>query len=775
MWQRIVKYILRKREINLIVIGIITIIMGYFATTVKMSYEMARMLPETDPTYVDHQAFKKQFGEDGSTMFVGVCDENLFRLDNFCKWQQLTENINNIDGINRVLSISQSFDLVKNEQKGIFELTPILDKRPSSQASLDSSLEILFSLPFYDGFLYNENTKATLAMIVFDNKKINSKERDAVCHKIGELCQAFSAETGVETHLSGLPYIRTITSEKIKSELYFFLVLAIIIAALVLYFFFKSLKSVVFPIIIVLITVVWAMGLIGLIGYQITILTAMIPPLLIVIGVENSIFITNKYHYEYRKHGNKALAISRAISRIGKANILTNATTAIGFFAFIITRNSLLIEFGIVASISIILSYALTLILMPTFFSYLKPPTIGETRHLENIYVAKLLAFIEKFVISKRKIIYLATLLIVALSVAGILKIKISGRMVDDIPHKDKLYEDLVFFEDNFNGIMPLEISIDTKKDKGVYRLQVLEKIDELQEILAEYPEFAKPLSIVEVFKFAKQAYYNGNPDFYQLPYTNELAFMMNYLPKINKDSSQASNIMRILVDSNFRKTRISVQMKNIGTNEIEELQNELKPQIDEIFPPEKYDVVMTGTSIVFLKGTNFLTTNLLESLVLALICIGLILFSLFRSTRILALALVTNIIPLLFTAGMMGYMGIPIKISSILVFSIALGISVDNTIQFLSRLRLELRINKNDMKKATVFALGETGFSMIYSSIILFFGFSIFFFSTFGGTQIVGILVALTLLVALVSNLFLLPALLMWFDKWQTNKNLKN
>lgn len=772
MWQKIVSFILRNRLRNIIVLGLLTAIMAFFATKVTMTYEMARMLPEDDPVSLDHQAFKKQFGEDGSIVFVGVRTDSLFSLKNYQAWYLLSEKIQAIQGITQVMSINHAFNLVKNDSTHTFDLKQLQTHIPITQGEVDSLAKAIENLPFYEGFLINHETAATTMMIFFDNHKLMSKERDALSHQIHDLCENFSAETGIQTYLSGLPYIRTVTSEKIQSELFLFLFLAVIVAACSLFAFFRSWQCVVFPILIVLVTVVWALGFMGIMGYQVTVLSAMIPPLLIVIGVENSIFLINKYHYEYKMHNSKMLALSRAISRIGKANILTNLTTAIGFLAFVITQNNLLVEFGIIASVSIVVAYFLTLILLPICFSYLRAPQQNEVQHLENKLIAQILAKIEYVVKNKRRYVYIAAICIVIISIIGISKLKVSGKVVDDIPHNDRLYTDLMFFEEHFNGIMPLEIMIDTKKEKGIFRYRFIEQLDELQTELEEYPEFSKPLSLVEAVKFAEQAYYNGNPNFYALPSAQEMNFLMGYLPSLDKKvSGRANNILRVIADSSFQKTRISVQMKNIGTREIEAIQNDLKPKINEIFDTAKYHVVMTGASVVFLKGTNYLTHNLFQSLVLALVCISFLLYFLFKSTRMLLVALVTNIVPLLFTAGMMGFLNIPIKMSSILVFSIALGISVDNTIHFLSRYRLELKINQQHIKNALIYTLGEAGFSMIYSSIILFLGFSLFSFSTFDGIKIVGLLVAQTLLMALVSNLFLLPSLLLWMHRWTIKK----
>jgi len=770
MWNYLVRLILRYRIWNVILISAITLVMGYFALRVQMSYEMAKMLPADDKTSEDYENFKKKFGEDGSVLFLGIKDSLIFNLKQFNGWWDLTYLIKEVEGVEEVISISRLYYLSRNDSLRKFDFKPVVPFKPRTQVELDSLKKLILSLPFYEGKVFNKAESSTLMAITLDKKKLNSKKRIELIKEIEQLAQIYSKKYQNEVHYSGLPYIRTSTSKKVENELKLFVLFALVIASIMLFVFFRSIKGVIFPMIIVVVSVVWAMGVISLLGYKITILTGIIPPLLIIICVENCIFYLNKYHHEFRNHGNKIKALSVIVRRIGKANLLTNATTAVGFATFVITRNNILVEFGVVAALSIMIIFILTLMLIPIFFSFLAPPELHHVEHLDNRTINRFLAWVENIVTKHRKWVYIATIVVILSGIYGSQKLKISGNVVDDIPHKDKLYTDLMFFENNFNGIMPFEISIDTQKDKGVLRLNVIKKIEQLQNRLGNYQVLSSPLSIAEVVKFSKQAFYNGNPEFYQLPDNNEMSFMANYLPKIYNNKK---TILNSFVDTNLRETRISVQMANIGTKEIKKINDDLRPIIDSIFPPEKFKVTVTGTSVVFLKGTSYLIKNLAQSLVLAIILITILIATLFSSFRMVVLAILPNLIPQLLTAALMGFSGIPIKPSTILIFSIALGISVDNTIHFLSRYRYELLLNKGNIKESAIYALGEAGYSMIYSSVVLFLGFSIFIFSGFGGTQALGILISFSLLIGIICNLFLLPSMLMSLEKMLKNKKI--
>ena len=771
MWIYLVRHILRYRLVNLIAIALLTLIIGIYALRVEMSYEFASLLPASDSTRIAYNEFKERFGKDGSVLFIAIDDDEIFKIDKFNGLYDLTEELKKIDGVEEVLSLARIYNLTKNKSLKKFDFEPVTKARPVSQHEVDSIKSIIYSLPFYEGLLFNSKTNVSLIALTLEEKKLNTKKRIVLVNDIRLKVDEFSQQYNIDVHYSGLPYIRTVTSKKLEDELTFFMILALIITSIILLIFFRSFKAVFFPMLIVLICITWVFGTMSLLGYKVTMLTGIFPPLLIVIVVENCIFLLNKYYNEYKSHGNKIKSLSRVVQRIGNANLLTNATTAAGFAAFTITGNKLLVEFGVIASINIMVAYIFSLFLVPIFFSYLPPPKKRHFSHLDKSTVSKLIERVVKVVLTKRNPIYITTVALLLIAIFGMIRLKTTGKIVDDIPQKDKMYKDLVFMEEHFKGVMPFEISIDTRKRKGVQKLSTKKKINELEQVLATYPELSKSLSVAEVLKFSKQAFYNGDESMYGLPNNQEKNFILKYIPKVEKNKK---SIINSFIDTTMRYTRISTQMANLGTNDIQRINDELIPKIDSIFPKEKFDVEITGTSVVFLKGTNYLVKNLFTSLLLALVIITILMALLFTSMRMIFISLVPNIIPLLMTAAMMGYLGIPIKPSTVLIFSIALGISVDNAIHFLSRYRLQLKINNWRIKDSVIEALSETGFSMIYSSVVLFFGFGIFILSSFGGTESLGYLIAFTLIVALLSNLFLLPSLILTLDKRITTKTFK-
>ncbi len=737
----------------------------------QMSYEMAQMLPESDPVFEQYNDFRETFGEDGNVVFLGVQDERIFLLDNFNAWQDIMENLRNIEGVNDVISLSNIPQIIRDDEARKFDFKPVFPGAPQAQSELDSLIKKVFQLRFYENLLFNPETQAVITIVSLDRAVLNTKDRVGLINDIYNTVSVFEKQENINVYYSGLPYIRTRTAEKIESELKLFIFLALIIASLALLAFFRSFKAVFFSMLIVIISVIWALGLISLLGYEITILTGILPPLLIIIGVENCIFLLNKYHQEYKSHGNKIKALVRVVQRIGKATMLTNATTAVGFATFIITGNTLLVEFGIVAALNILFVFILTLFLIPVFFSYLAPPQVRHISHLDNQFIRNAIKRVVNTVMFKRARVYVIFSFLFLLGIYGISKLHTSGSVVDDIPHRDPIYQDLGFFERNINGILPLEIVIETQRANGVMHPGILASIESLQQELARHPELSRPLSVAEIMKFAKQAFYRGNPQMYELPNNHERNFIMSYLPS---GQQMDESVISGLVDSTMQKTRVSVQMANIGTRQIQQLQDEIQPVIDSLFDPETTRVYMTGASVVFLKGSGYLIKNLLTSLVFAIVIISLLMALLFNHGRMILISLTANLFPQLLTAALMGYLGVPIKPSTILVFSIALGISVDNSIHFLAKFKQELALNNANIKHAVITALRESGVSMVYTFVVLFFGFIIFTASSFGGTQALGYLIAFTLLIALVSNLYLMPSILMSVHKRIIIKDFK-
>ncbi|HMX96422.1 MAG TPA: MMPL family transporter [Bacteroidia bacterium] len=771
MWKFLANKILRNRIAFIVVLLLLTVFMAYKALNIKLSYEFVRVLPTTDPAYVEYENFKQKFGEDGSVMVIGFADSSIFQIEKFNSWFLLSDKIRKMDGIQNVLSIGDLYDVVRNDSLHKFDFVSLVKSLPQRQSEIDSIKNRIDELPFYDGLILNRETHATVMAITFRKKDLDSKHRIDIVNEIKKEADAFGRLHNIELHYSGMPYIRTAVMEKVSHELKLFLLLAVLITAFILWVFFRTISSVVFSILVVAIGVVWSMGSIELFNFKITILTALIPPLIMVIGVPNCIFLINKYHSEYARHGNRIKALARMISTVGISLFLANITTAIGFGVLVFTNSSFLTQFGMVAAINVMVTYFITLVFIPIILSFLPPPSVRQMRHLEGKRMRKILEWVDFIVHHKRNQIYVVIVSLTLLAVYGMTKIDVTGYVVDDLPRKNPVYTDMHFFEKNFKGVLPFEIFIDTKKPNGVFdnNGRVLYKMKALQKQLENYPELSKALSITEALKFSYQAYRGGDPKYYVLPGISELKNLNDYTSTVKGNE----NRLKSFIDSSRQYTRISMQMADVGSKKIKTLLADIQPKVDSIFDSSQYHVKLTGHSLMFLKGNDYLLYNLYESLIIEILLITIVGMALFRSIGIILLSKLPCLIPLVITAGIMGFFDIRFKPSTILIFSIAFGISSDGTIYFLSKYRQELKQNKKSISEAISATIMDTGFSMIYTAVILFFGFSIFAASDFGGTAALGLLISITLLVAMVTNLILLPSLLLSIHKWVSRKEI--
>ncbi len=768
-WNALAGIILRNRAIIFLVIIGITIFLGFQWKNMRFSHSEANLLPDDHEINIQYQNFLDKFGEEGNLIVMAVKDSTLFTPKKLKAWNDFNNALKKYDEIDLVISLADLKKLEKKSNPARFELTPLIKDSSYTKKQVSEYEDELFNkLPFYEGLVYSKKSNTIQSALYLKKDIVNTPVRKKFIQNVLQPeVEAFEAKHNLDIKVSGMPYIRTLNSQNIMDEISIFILAALVVTSLIFFFFFRSFRATFISMTAVIIGVMWAFGILGLLEYEITVLTAIIPPLVIVIGIPNCIFLINKYQQEIKKHGNKAKSLQRVITKVGNATLMTNVTTASGFATFALTESKLLKEFGIVASINIIALFILCLLVITIIYSYMPQPKERHLEHLGKKWMERLVDWMEDMVKNRRVTIYFSSVIILIVSIIGIYTIKVSGSLLEDMPKTAGFYQDITFFEEEFDGIMPLEILIDTKRKQGVLKLSTLKRMEQLQELLEETPELSKPISIVNLVKYSKQAFYNGNPKYYQIPTSQERNFILPYA----KSFESEAGVMQSYVDSTGRYARITTFMKDIGTEEMDRIEATLAPRLEKIFPKERYDVSFTGKALIFQKGTQYLVWNLTFSLGLAVILIALFMAWMFRSWKMIVISLIPNLLPLLMTAGLMGYLGVPIKPSTILVFSIAFGISVDDTIHFLAKYRQELKSNHWRIRKSVFSSLRETGVSMFYTSTVLFFGFSVFMISSFGGTKALGGLVSTTLLFAMLANLLLLPSLLLSLERSIANK----
>lgn len=766
-WEYIARLILTNRIIILAAITVLTVFLVFQWKNLNMTYTEANLLPKKHIENQKYDDFLSKFGEEGNLIVIGFQDPKFFTPKAFSEWNKLISGLKSSKNVELVISINDLKKLQKDTLAQKFELGPLINPLQTINLAYLQNIktELFTNLPFYEGLLFNKKSGSIRSAVYLKKEIVNTAARKIfIIETLIPIIDNFEKSTGIDLRVSGMPYIRTINAENMKGEIGLFIGAALLITSLIFFFFFRSFRATFISICILLFGVMWSFGTLGLFNYKITILTAIIPPLIIVIGITNCIFLINKYQQEIKLHKNQAKALQRVISKIGVSTLMTNLTTAAGFATFMITGNELLYEFGLVTSINVITVYLLTLLIVPIMYSFMPMPKDKHLYHLSKNYLSSVLGWIEKVVKTKRTYIYTVYVLLLVFSVIGVMQMKVSGSLIGEMPKTASFFKDILFYEKEFNGVMPLEIMIDTKHKKGVMKLSTMKKMDELQKTIEQIPELSKPVSVVNLVKYSKQAFYNGNPEYYELPTSQEQVFILSYAKNATKNTKD--NLMKSYVDSTGQYARITTYMKDIGTKEMANIEEKLKLKIEEIFPKERYEVTLTGKALVFQKGTSYLINNLIESLIFAILLIAGLMAYMFRSAKMIFVSVITNILPLCITSGLMGYLGIPLKPSTILVFSIAFGISVDNAIQFMAKYRHDLIVNNGKIKKSVFSAIQETGVSTFYTSIVLIFGFAIFTLSSFSGTVALGGLISCTLLFAMFANLLVLPSLVLTFEK---------
>jgi len=772
MWHRIAAFIIKFRVLLLVILLAITAVFGYYASKVELSYDFTSAIPTNNPEYISYQQFRQQFGEDGNLLVLGLQTEKFFDPAFFSDYTSLVHRIEKVHGVENVLSVPGAITLVKDTVSEKLNVVKLAGN--PAYANMDSFKAAFYGLVFYKGLLYNPATHAYLMAISINKQILNSKSRTQVVNDIVSPADSFGKKYNIEVHYSGLPFIRTQMANKVQSEMKMFLFMSFLLTALILFIFFRSFTAVISSMIVVAVGVTWAVGTIVLLGYKITLLTALIPPLIVIIGIPNCVYFLNKYHTEFGRTQNKIKSLLVMVEKMGIITLFTNLTAAIGFGVFFFTKSAVLKEFGLVAGINIIALFFISLVFLPAVFSFMPPPKGRHTSYLNSNWINKLLTTLTNWVFSHRKWIYGFTIVICGVSVMGILRLKSDAHIVDDLPKSDKVYMDLKFFEQNFKGVMPLEIIVDTKRKNGILSLPTLQNMDQLSAELKQYPDIGTPLSLTEGVKFASQAYYGGDSGSYKMPADMiEASFILPYLrgKKGADRSNMFSKLINSFVDSTKQKARISVNMADVGSKRLPFLLDSIRAQTNELFDSTKYHITFTGTSIVFLEGSKFIINSLRDSLILAFIMIFGCMIVLFRSWRILLISIVINIVPLLITAGVMGWEGIRIKPSTVLVFSVALGITIDVTIRFLVSFKQDLMKYDDSIAETVQRTIHDTGLSIIYTSLILIAGFGVFMLSQFDGTKSLGYLTSLTLFLAMITNLILQPALLVWMGKVKMKK----
>lgn len=753
--KKIAKYILRFR-IAILVFWLISLFFCVLQLPkFQTEYGLVQLLTKSDSSYINFQKFQSVFGEEEIVYVLGIEKDPLKDLALFQSWNHLASTIQAVDGVDTLICMTKGlYAFEKDTLAKKLRLKPIDVSFVQSDADLLSYKQQVLALPFYKNMLYTDS--AHWMMVVLNKQAFDSPERDKIVQPIEQAIAHFENSLHQDIHVSGMPFIRSKMRQLVQRDFVKFILLSFVFCFGVIVWVFKDFIPSLVSFLVIITGLLWSVGVLVMMGVKVTILTGIIPTLVIIIGVPNCIYIVNHFIKEYAASKDKEHALTHTIHRIGQATFLTNITTALGFFTFYFTGSQALEEFGLIAALNIVLLYILCIVGIPILFSILPYKSKKQKQSNTDKHLIERIVHWVQF---RRKIVYLSTFALLLVSLVGVYQVRTTGNITDELPADHQLFTDLRWLERTYGGIVPLNIYIESKNQK-IYHERFLKKVEQLDQKISAHPLISEGMSMADLVKFAKQGFYNNDSSKYQLLSNSERLFMMPYL---SLDSGKSRNPM---VDSTQRITRINYLVKDLNAQQMDAFSKEIEQILYEIFPKEKYRSFVTGASYVFLKGTEYLLQNLFMSILLAIFVIGALMAMLFQSVRIILIAVVCNLIPLILTLGFMGFVGIALKPSTILVYSIAFGIAVDDTIHFLATFKELVKKDFSNAKEAVIATLRSVGDSMFFTSIALFFGFIVFVSSEFQGTKAMGVLLSFCLLVAMISNLVLLPSLLMPKDK---------
>ncbi|NND72625.1 MAG: MMPL family transporter [Rhodothermales bacterium] len=751
LWTRSTNWILDHPRVILVAIVAITIVLGYFSTTVETDHRAGHFLATDSEVVQNFNKFNEEFGANQTILYIVFPDQDPTSRAFLSKMDSVTSLVGTFDGVEHVLSLSNAPYPVRVGDSVVTKtmFDPLATEELNRQTIRDQT--------FLRGLLLS-NDGSDGAMIVDIEESFNeSPERVELVNRIESLTGSVFGNVA----LAGIPYLRTQYAQRVTAEAPFFTVAALLVSLGLLFITFRARRAVTLPTIIVALGITWTVGLIALFNHKMNIVTSVLPALLVIIGMANAIHLTTKFFDRYRLLGRRREAIIQTMNIVGLATFLTSVTTAVGFAALMLSGSQLLSVFGQYAAMGIMLLYAISITIIPLVFSRLKPPSHKDQRLATHQGLTRLFDFLALWTRRFSKTIIFGSVCILALSILGVSRISSDIFVFADFYDDDPLVRNLDIYESGFGGILPMEIIIESKTEGKFRSINEIRKLSRLQETIVRHDAIGRTLSAADLVKWTTQAYFGGNPRAYRMPTSYELPFIQDAVSGLtgNTTGGSLSSLPRMF-DSTLTSARVFAGVYDIGTSNMNALLDSVLVETHKVFPEDRYAAYITGTAIKATRSGENLVINLAISLSVALVIISLIMGFLFRSVRLTLISLAPNVLPLLIVGGTMGFTGIVLKPSTALIFPLAFGIAVDDTIHFLAKYRIvrSAGLAKNVAIRTT---LRETGKAILFTSLVLMCGFLVFTFSSFGGTVNLGALTALTLTMALIANLILLPALL--------------
>lgn len=732
-------------------IAILTAISVFYASRLRFDYNFDNFFPKGDPDLTYYFSYRDKFGNDNDYLLIGLDNGgSLFDQQFLQKVDTLTRFIQQQPHVESVLSPTTVRSPII-EQFGYFEV-PYLHSYEPERYAQDSTR--IYQSRELVGTLFSEDAKAVSLFVQTSDNLAKQPGDTLIAALYGEI-----KRLGLqEHHVAGKVLAQSVFIEKMKIELAIFMSASILLVILFLWIAFRSVWGVLVPLVVVLLSVIWSLGVMGLFDKPIDVMTVLLPTIMFVVGMSDVIHILSRYITEIGHGLTKMQALRLTIREVGLATLLTSLTTCVGFLTLLTTSIVLIREFGLYTAIGIALAFVLAFTVLPAILLLAKRPNPRRARRTDLSW-PMLLRRIYTFVLRRPYPILYTSLGIVLVSLVGISMIRVDTTLLEDLGDDDPIIRDFQYFEEKFSGVRPFELHLIAGPGNSMYDLEVLQEIDKLETYLYQTYGLNFITSPATVVRTLYRAQNGGLPDAYTLPANEqEMHQIKRRLAAFSKRSE-----LRAVVTTDQQEGRLAGKMTDVGSVRATALNDSLKAFIDQHIDPSLLQTRITGSAVMLDKNNEYVVSNMLQGLLIAFLVVAVLVGFIFRSLRMVVISLIPNIIPLLMIGGIMGFLGINMTVSISIIFTIAFGIAVDDTIHFLGKLKVELRKGKS-LPYAIKTTFISAGKAIIITSCILVAGFLTLVLSSFDATFYVGVFVSLTLVFALVADLLLLPVLILYF-----------
>lgn len=745
---------LKNRKIVLIGFALLTIISLVGLPRLNFIFDFERFFPKGDPDLDFFYEFKKEFEDDDNFLLVAFTDSaSIFNEVLLNRVNEFTNEANRLEYTENAQSITNFKYFIKMPLGGFSPPYPAIHLNEPERFEEDS-IKVMQDERLV-GNLISEDAKATVVVIKTKNG-LNQKEADVLMKSVDELLFHLDEDS---YHILGRANFQSVLVHQQIFEFVFSTLVSATLVTLVFFLIFRRFIGVVIALVSMLLCLLLFMGAISWLKIELDALSTLFPIIMIIVGVSDLVHLTSKYIDEFEKTNSKSKAIQSTFKEIGMATFLTSFTTAIGFATLMTSRIPPVKTFGMTAALGVMIAYVTTILFTTALLSFFPANKVSVVNQQRRTWKAGLKAF---YIWGKNspKTISVGLVLFIIFSAFGISKITTDVKIYETLPKGIKVTEDFRFFEQTFAGFRPYEIAVTAKNGKTFSDYDILFEVNKVEEFVKSFDDVNGIASITAIHKTLNRASNGDRAAFYKFPNTeSEFNRMKPFIERI--PSSQ----INVLVNSNNTKARISGKVKDIGSERIDSISTAIETFIATEINNEIVDFKITGTGVIFDKNNEYLRESLIYGLSIAFLIISVIMSLLFRDIRMVIISLIPNVFPLIFGGALMGYLGIALDAPTAIIFAISFGIAVDDSIHFLSKMKIELDKGM-DLESALETTFVETGKAIIITSIILFFGFLILLFSKTPGIQSVGLLVSGTLFTAVIADLTLIPLLSRWLLK---------